>query len=115
MAFAFTIVSRPGTRDLILRLCVQYNPGRTSIRKDFVRLKNGNVVYTVDVCEVTKYGEELHQWLHDGKRYAKMRSKNPDFPSALTGPMWCLNDDDGTLDQKYTWWLYLATPLPRHS
>jgi len=116
MAFSFTIVSRPGSRDLIHRLCAQYDPGRTSIRKEFVRLKNGNVVYTVDICEATKYGEELHRWLQDGKRYDKMRKKNPDFPCALTGPVWCLNDADGNIDPRYdSWWLSLATPLPRHS
>jgi hypothetical protein len=116
MAFSFTTVSRPGGREDLIKACVQYNPGRTTIRKEFMRLKNGNVVYTVDVCEVTKYGEELHRWLQDGKRYDKMRKKNPDFPSALTGPMWCLNDVDGNMDPRYdSWWLYLTTPLPRHS
>jgi len=116
MAFAFTIVSRPGSRDLIRRLCAQYDPGRTTIRKEFKRLKNGNVIYTVDVCEVTKYGEELLRWLHDGKRYDQMRKKIPNFPDALTGPMWCLNDADGKMDTRYdSWWLSLATPLSRHS
>jgi hypothetical protein len=116
MGFSFTTVSRPGSRDLIRQLCQQYDPGRTTIRKDFVRLKNGNVVYTIDVYEETKYGEELHRWLQQGKRYDKMRRKNPNFPSELTGPMWCLNDADGNIDPRYdTWWLYLATSLPRHS
>ena len=116
MVFSFTTVSRPGSRDLIRQLCQQYDPGRTMIRNDVVRLKNGNVVYTIDVYEETKYGEELHRWLQEGKRYDKMRKKNPNFPSGLTGPMWCLNDADGNIDPRYdTWWLYLTTPLPRHS
>ena len=114
MAFSFHIRSEPATRDLIIRLCEQYNPGRTSIRKEFNRTREGWVIYTVDVCEVTAYGHELHDWLQRGKWYDQERKKNPDFPE-LYGPVWTMLDAEGNMDSRYTPWdLKLASPRPRH-
>ena len=107
MAFAFHILSEPATRDVIIRLCEQYNPGRTSIRKEFIRTRDGRVIYTVDVCEVTPYGHELHDWLQRGEWYAQEKKKNPHFPPGLCGPIWTLGD-------ARTWNLKLAAPRPRH-
>ena len=116
MAFSFHIRSEPATRDLILRLCQQYDPGITVLRHDFTRNRNGMVVYTVDVYEPTPYGHELHDWLQRGKRYAEERKKNVHFPQELHGPIWCVLDEHGNMDRAYpTWELKLAASRGRHA
>ena len=116
MSFSFRILSEPATRDVVIRLCQQYDPGRTVIRNEFIRNRDGTVIYTVDVYEPTPYGHELHDWLRRGKRYAEERKKNPNFPKALHGPIWCMLDEHGNMDSKYpTWELKLAATPSRHS
>jgi hypothetical protein len=108
MAFAFHIQSErnesEANRKLILHLCEKYNPGYTVIRE--VRCKR-NIVYTVDVYEPTPYGKELHDWLRRGKRYAKERRTNPDFPRGLHGPVWCI---DYPSPNHGRWWLTITKP-----
>lgn len=105
--FSFTIRSAQGSRDTILRLCRHYNPGITVIRNEFKRYRDGTVGYIVDVYEATPYGLELLDWLRRGRHYAIERKKNPHFPDALCGPVWCETDSAGNMVSTKTWNLRL--------
>ena len=104
--FSFIIRSAPGSRHQILRLCQQYNPGITILRHEFKRYRDGTIGYIVDVYEATPYGLELLDWLRRGRQYEKER-KNPHFPNALCGPVWCETDSAGNMVSTETWNLRL--------
>ena len=117
MSFAFKIHTLPGRRETIRKMCEKYDPGRTVIRNDNHRKRDGTVVYTVDVYDPTPYGRELLEWLHLGKQYDKERKKNPDFPAALIGPMWNTEYQHNKITREYglTFSLRLTSKLPRHA
>ena len=111
MSFAFNVQSPPGSRDVLIQLCEKYNPGRTIIRKEYTRLPDGNLVYTIDVFEPTPYGVKLLEWLRRSETYERERLTNSSHPPSMLGPIWCFDQPTYVPALK----LSIAIPLPRHS